>query len=68
MGKHRLEGSWFSPATSTVFITRGGDVVCSKRGFVGKSRHDDLQIGTAWDSVHDNKYSEEEIVLLEGML
>ena len=56
MGKHRLEGNWFSPATSTVFITRGGDVVCSKRGFVGKSRHDQLEIGTAWDSVCDNKY------------
>ena len=59
MGRHRLQGRWFSPDTSTVFVTRGGDVVCSKRGFVGKSRHDLLQIGTAWDSVHENGYDDD---------
>ena len=56
MGKHRLEGKWYDPNTPTVFVCEDGEIYCSHRGHVGKSSHKDLQIGTAWDSVHDNKY------------
>jgi hypothetical protein len=58
MGKHRLEGKWYSPAASTVFVCQNGEVVCSKRGLIGRAsfEYHDLQIGTAWDSVHENKY------------
>ena len=56
MGKHRLEGKWYSPSTSTVFVCSGGEIYCSVRGYVGRSPRKDLQIGTAWDSVCENRY------------
>ena len=51
MGKHGLEGKWYSPATSTVFVCQNGEVMCSKRGQIGRAsfEHHDLQVGTAWD-------------------
>ena len=56
MGKHRLQGRWFSPETSTVFVCQDGEVRCSKRGTVGKSKHREVQIGTCWDSRYENRY------------
>jgi hypothetical protein len=56
MGKHRLEGNWYSPSTSTVFVCDSGEVRCSRRGFIGWSKKGNVQIGTAWDSVHENRY------------
>lgn len=58
MGEHRLQGRWFSPNTSTVFVCQDGEVRCSKRGAIGKATHRELQIGTAWDSVHENGYDD----------
>ena len=65
MGKHRLQGRWFSPATSTVFVCSGGEIHCTVRGYVGRSSRKDVQIGTAWDSVCDNKYSDEGALILD---
>jgi len=56
MGKHRLQGRWFSPSTSTVFVCQNGEVRCSKRGKIGGTGDYNLQIGTCWDSVHENMY------------
>ena len=49
MGKHRLiEGRWYLPATSTVFICQNGVAWCSKRGMVGGDGDRNVEIGAAW--------------------
>ena len=51
MGKHRLQGGWYSPDTSTVFVCENGEIRCSKRGLIGRAsfEHHDLRIGFSWD-------------------
>ena len=47
MAKHRLQGEWYSPDTSTVFVTCVGQIICSVRGLIGDVDRD-VDTGDVW--------------------
>ena len=47
MAKHRLHGEWYSPDTSTVFVTCVGQIICSVRGLIGDVDRD-VDTGDVW--------------------
>jgi hypothetical protein len=48
MGKHRLQGKWYSCRKSTVVVTCAGEVFCTVRGTIGKVNRW-VDTGIPWD-------------------
>ena len=62
MAKHRLQGEWYSPDTSTVFVTCVGQIICSVRGLIGDVDRD-VDTGDVW-TTESGPFAEWELELM----